>query len=874
MNTTHSTTAVRHWLYLAAAILLFSSQSIGQSAIDDASIIANINRQKQYKGDSVYVLADAAFQKVPTTRWFLGDHYRREWITPIKVPVIDIDTLYGGLVVKKEGGGKQTKSLQLKSKTTGQEYTIRTVEKFPEKALPEEFAGTVAVEFVKDQVSSAHPYAPLVVADLAKAGGIYRSNPKFVFVKRSSALGEFDSTFGNQFYLMEERPQGNWEGNPLFGNAERIFSTEKMQESLLKPKYKADSRAFLRARLLDMFIGDWDRHEDQWTWGVRKQDGLNYIYPIPKDRDQAFAKLDGVVPWLGTRKWALRKAKYFKEDIEDMKGLMWQAKNLDRLILVDLTWPEWEKEGSAMQTAWTDNVITQAVNELPASVKPLNGQDIQQKLMHRRDDLMKYTKEYYKILSKEVEWMGTDNADKFVISSTEPSTFTIKHYALDKEGYLLKKERVFNSSETKEVRLYGMNGDDQFQIEPNTRLKSRIRLIGGYGNNSYTNATGSKLSKVYAYDTSLKKNSEVKKEFKIRTRPDSLWQQYTYGNYQYDIVLPFFLPGYNPDDGVFLGGGINYRKYKWNKPGLAAQHRIAANYAFESGAYNFLYEGFFAQVVGRWNVLANFYLNQPDYVLNFYGLGNNTEKLVDDKSFYRIRVEQLVAVAGLQRSWAAKHHVSILGDYLSTQVQEVDKRFVTSAGAALDSSAFDRVHWVGGTVSYLFSTRNDSYFPTHGVAVESAIQYHYSPTRSDNYSNYAGAFTFYLPIRSLVWTSRIGGAILSGDPQFFQYNQLSGLTNLRGYRRSRFSGKSMVYNNNELRIPVATLKGFVVRGKLGINLFCDNGRVWIPDEDSNRWHVGYGGGVWIVPYQRISFTANYGVSKEDQVLYIKAGFMF
>jgi outer membrane protein assembly factor BamA len=419
-----------------------------------------------------------------------------------------------------------------------------------------------------------------------------------------------------------------------------------------------------------------------------------------------------------------------------------------------------------------------------------------------------------------------------------------------------------------------MGGNDQFQIEPNTRLQSKIRLIGGYGHNSYTNATGSKLSKVYAYDTSLKKNREVKKEFKVRTLPDSLSQQYTYGNYEYDLLLPFLLPGYNPDDGVFLGGGINYKKYKWNKPGIAVQHRIGANYAFETGAYNFLYEGFFSQVVGRWNLLANFYLNQPNYVFNFYGLGNNTEMMEDDKDYHRVRVEQAVAVAGLQRSWGAKHSTAILGDFLSTEVQDVDKRFVSSSNPSLDSSVFDRVDWIGATVSYTFSTRNDNFFPTKGIAVESAVQYHYSPTRSHDYSNYAGAFSWYVPIGSVVWTSRVGGAILSGDPQFFQYNQLSGLTNLRGYKRSRFSGKSMVYNNNELRIPVTTLNGFLVKGKLGINLFLDNGRVWIPEEDSDRWHVGYGGGVWIVPFQRISFTANYGVSKEDQVLYIKAGFLF
>jgi hypothetical protein len=48
----------------------------------------------------------------------------------------------------------------------------------------------------------------------------------------------------------------------------------------------------------------------------------------------------------------------------------------------------------------------------------------------------------------------------------------------------------------------------------------------------------------------------------------------------------------------------------------------------------------------------------------------------------------------------------------------------------------------------------------------------------------------------------------------------------------------------------------------------------MPDENSDDWHVGYGGGVWFLPFNKMAFTATYGVSKEDQVMSIKAGFLF
>jgi len=77
-----------------------------------------------------------------------------------------------------------------------------------------------------------------------------------------------------------------------------------------------------------------------------------------------------------------------------------------------------------------------------------------------------------------------------------------------------------------------------------------------------------------------------------------------------------------------------------------------------------------------------------------------------------------------------------------------------------------------------------------------------------------------------------------------------------------------------LRYKFQNLNGYFFRGNWGLLAFLDNGRVWVPDESSNTWHVGYGGGIWFLPYNKIAFAASYGFSKEDNLLYIKAGFFF
>ena len=120
----------------------------------------------------------------------------------------------------KIGGGLQTKSLRLKG-GDGKEYVLRSVNKDPSKALVSELRGTFAEDIVQDQISSANPYAPMVVASLAKAAGIFHSTPKMVYVPHSARLGEYESAFAETVCLLEERPTGNEENNPAYGYSKK-----------------------------------------------------------------------------------------------------------------------------------------------------------------------------------------------------------------------------------------------------------------------------------------------------------------------------------------------------------------------------------------------------------------------------------------------------------------------------------------------------------------------------------------------------------------------------------------------------------------------------------------------------------------------------
>ncbi|HMG10873.1 MAG TPA: hypothetical protein VK609_20315, partial [Mucilaginibacter sp.] len=186
-------------------------------------LLNSLGSQAQISGDSIKLAIEPDYDKVSKThRFFLGENYRKLWSAPVKLRIFHIIKEKGGLKILQRGGGKQTKSLRLQD-PTGQQWVLRTIQKYPEKGLPVDLRPTVAKDILQDQVSAAHPFSALTVPPLALALGIPHSNPEIVYVPDDPALGEYRQDFANQVFLFEER-------EPL--DAEKTDNTEKVQRKL------------------------------------------------------------------------------------------------------------------------------------------------------------------------------------------------------------------------------------------------------------------------------------------------------------------------------------------------------------------------------------------------------------------------------------------------------------------------------------------------------------------------------------------------------------------------------------------------------------------------------------------------------------------
>ncbi|MGH7713877.1 MAG: BamA/TamA family outer membrane protein, partial [Gemmatimonadaceae bacterium] len=292
-------------------------------------------------------------------RAILGADYRDLWTTPIDVEVLNLRTVAGGLRPTQRGGSAQTVSLRFAG-ADGREYVFRPSEKDFTRGLPPELRETLVRHIAQDQVAGYHPAAAVVVSRLLDATGLHHPRPRLVVMPNDTLLGEFRTDFAGVIGTFEERPDEDFGETPESPGATNVISSERLFERLRNNHENVvNARAFLAARLFDILIGDRDRHRDQWRWGRFSNERNAPWEPIPRDRDMPFSRFEGLGPWVV--RGAVPQTVTFGRRYPDMVWLNWNAREIDRLLLVTLTRPAWDSAARTLQAQITDAVIDSAI---------------------------------------------------------------------------------------------------------------------------------------------------------------------------------------------------------------------------------------------------------------------------------------------------------------------------------------------------------------------------------------------------------------------------------------------------------------------------------------------------------------------------------
>ncbi len=834
-----------HTYFQNVVMIFFAISIIAHAQVDTSKIFL------KSPGNILRVTPGKQYDVNWFKRIFSGDHWRDLWATEIDAKVLNMDSFAGGLQAVKKGGGLQSKSLRLIGEDRN-EYKFRTMDKFPYRSLPPEWQNSYYADLLQDQVSIGLPVASLIVYPLVKEVGILAVEPEIVILPNSSRLGSFEKEFAGQLGIIELNPRAGKKGINNFEGADKVVNGFDIFKRVEKDNdNQVDQTEFLKARLMDVFLGDRDRHADQWQWAGYKNGNGTIWKPIPRDRDYAFGRYDGFFPWVSGL--LAHSLVGFSEDIPQIIELTWTGRHLDRRFLNQLDKPVWDSVSKYIAGKMTDDILNTAVKKMPPEMYKVGGKMLFDMLKSRRGQLIEAADDFYEIYSDVVDVYGSNKSEYAEADVLNENEVEIKLYKRDKQTGEKKGEpfykRKFSNEYTSEIRLHLLGNDDYLKITGKADNDILIRVISDKGKDEISNKSEMKL-KVYDPDENTRINSvnSVYLNNDIVEAPSIPIKKYEpsiddrYNFWAFTPILDL-----NSDEGLIIGGGPNFTQHGFRANPYLYYLQLTGAYATLSKDYEVSFYGDFNKLIHKSKV--EFFLSASELDYNrFYGFGNQTERIEDlaEQNFYKARQQNIIFSPNFTTK-ISKHLNILYGGsyrYANSDLEDNSDNLIGET----QPYGFGKISSIGLSAGFSFINIDNNISPKKGIY--SILKYTYYPNLFDlktDFSKFYSEVKTFLTAKTftdITFILKAGGQYNIGNYVFYEAASVGGMNTLRGFGRERFQGDASLFGQSELRIKIAPMNLFLP-SVFGISGISDIGRVFYNGEDSKQWHSTYGGGVWL-----------------------------
>jgi hypothetical protein len=716
-------------------------------------------------------------------------------------------------------------------------------------------------------VSAKNPGSAVVVPPLLDAAGVLHATPRYYVLPDHPFLGQFRERFRGRLGMVEERATDG------FGGARDVQDSEDLRKKLEEsPEDRIDARAFLTARLMDVFFGDWDRHWDQWRWARFDADGVHWWRPIPRDRDNAFNDNRGLIPGIGRGMTPILVQ--FGPEYDDVRRYHIHPAELDRLLLSGLSREAWDSTANALRARLTDAVIDSAVRRMPAEYVRREGEALAAALKARRDALPTAAAEIYAIMAREVDLHATDKRERAEVVRLADGGVEVTVRPENGEGPPLFQRR-FVPGETREVRIYLHGGDDVATVRgASMHDPILVRVIGGGGDDQMSDqSTAPGGRRTVFYDDRGSNSFDPGHEAKVDDHPWSPPAANTLiGNappprdWGSSSSLTGIYANWELNIGPVVGLGPNWKRYGFRRTPHAEQVSLRVLWApFERNGFGAMarYERYITNRPALVWVQARG-TNFED--VRFHGFGNLSPKDPDrdlfevDQTQVRGQIAYELRPTRALRLWAGPAAKWTDPDLVSV-----------SPGGLLGSDAFWQAGAEGGVALDL---RDTTAYPRHGLRAEVvgsgwgwdvAGPFGRAEGFVAGYASVPGAFGPTLALRA-------GGQKAMGDFPFQESAFVGGPMNLRGYPYQRFRGDAALFGSAELRARLAYLNLGLARTHLGAFALADAGRVYVDGDSPGDWHTALGGGLSFQTLGRVATVAY--ARGERGTFYVTVGMPF
>ncbi|MCD7936703.1 MAG: hypothetical protein LUG98_07570 [Tannerellaceae bacterium] len=769
-----------------------------------------------------------------------GEHYRRLYSTPIRVQSTNLTSLLGGVTVVRQA--EDLHGLYLEDnqkrlymlKPLGGSTSFMESEFFQDMYRKSDFRDTYLDTFIKDAYTIINPYTFISSAYMAEQAGLPSNDFRLYYLPPGSVNDTIadGSRIQDKIVVVMDVPDINTEGN--------ILTTSQMLDLLLESKENhVDEPLYIRTRLFDMLTGDWNKIPENWNWIAGKSSTGIVFTPVVIDRNHAFTKVDGLMFKQLLNILTLGFIFDYNEKYKNIKKFNKLGYTLDVALTPESNEEDWVQQANYLKEVLTDPVIDEAFTRIPESIRAEETGHVRESLKKRRDQLDELAREYYRILQQNPSLTATQKDDLIRIDRSDKDSVHIYMYDLHTDKEIFHK--TYSKKTTDEIWLYGLNGNDRFEVTGKSGKQPPVYLIGGKGENKYNFSSGKKV-RVYEYKEAKGTLDSIRGARAIYSDNEKI-HHYDYDKTKYHTSS--FTPWgfYDSDLGINLGSFYTYTQYGFKRFPFTYQHRVGFNYLT-----GFMYRGIFPLYNEKQTFIVNANFGFPNNFYNFFGFGNETDGYKDEKRKYnRVNIRELKITPSFRQRIDKYNEFTLHAGYELFKVLNPDDRFINTVYAD-DSYIFDYNSYTDIGVEYKYERGFTPFFKHFELAVLSGWKFSLNDfKRNFPYSEARAEMNFAFS-KKFTWAVMLKGqAIYNNKYEFFQ----AAKTELRGYRSNRFIGRYSFYEYSDFRLDMGHLKNGFMPLQYGLFAGVDCGRVWLPGEDSNKWHASYGGGVWLILLNKI-----------------------